>query len=110
MDDSCNTGGNNSQKGQDANETRRAITAGTSLFAQPGKEGAQVNEVALSYTTVSVWAQVQTFEIASPGFNGGVFAPFGDAEKDSCTKECTFVVFQKTEQGWIPVKHLYPTP
>lgn len=40
----------------------------------------------------------------APGFNGGIFAPFRDAEKDSRTKVRAFVVFQKTEQGWIPVK------
>jgi len=40
----------------------------------------------------------------APGFFGGLFSPFGDAEKGSRTKVRAFVVFQKTEQGWIPVK------
>ena len=38
-----------------------------------------------------------------PGFFGGLFQPFADAEKDSQTKVRAFVVFQKTEQGWIPM-------
>jgi len=38
-----------------------------------------------------------------PGFFGGAFYPFGDAEKGSRTKVQAFVLFQKTEQGWIPV-------
>jgi len=39
-----------------------------------------------------------------PGYFGGMFAPFGEATTGSRTKVKAYVVFRKTEAGWIPEK------